>query len=214
MFKNILIITFVTVILVAGCAQRRASDSSDPIEMPALPTPASTVEELIINLYSDDMNVRLVSIYELQKYGDAASVAVPALISNLHVDNNDVRVASATTLGKLGQDAQDATQDLLYVLENDPYIHARSAAAFALGRIGNQSSVPHLAAALYDQNPYNSYDVSISSAVAIAKITGEKFSDHDSTTGFQLNANGIPLIVIDARDWWLNEGQYEDLSSK
>lgn len=207
---RITILLNIMTIIVISCSRDIQNVPAPPMEERSIPTPASTMQELIRNMSSDDMTVRLVSIYELGKYGNGAVVAIPALIDNLYVEDYDVRVAAAIALGRLGSNAQLATQDLIYMLQNDHYIHARDAAATALGYIGKRQAVPYLALALYDDNPYKSYNVPISSAVSITKITGEKFSDSDSTTGYRLNEDGIPLIVIDARIWWLEIGQFQD----
>jgi len=166
------------------------------------------------NILDTDMSVRLVSIYELDKYGKGAIIAIPDLIDNLNVDDQELRVAAINALGHLGPDAKVAIPGLINVLHNDSYYHAKSAAATALGSIGGHMIVPDLAAALLVDNTPHSYDIAISCARSLATITGEKFRDSDSKTGYLIDKNGVPFLVIDARKWWLETGQYYDWSSK
>lgn len=205
------------IIITTGCGQTPVIPTPTlvpPMEDETLPTPAATLPELVRNMSDGNMAVRLVSIYELDKYDKDAVIAIPALIDNLNVDDQEVRVAAIIALGHLGANAQAAIPSLINVLHNDSYIHAKDAAATALGFIGDHEIVPDLATALFAENPYHSYDVAISCAVSIARITGEKFTDSDSTLGYLIDENGVPLIVIDSRKWWLETGQYHDWSGK
>jgi HEAT repeat protein len=199
-------------VFVSSCEQKTIMPTVEVIaeESANLPTPASTLPELVRNMSSDDMAVRLVSIYEIEKYGSQALIALPDLIDNLQVDDSDVRVASIIALGHLGSSAKEAIPDLVSILHHDSYIHASDAAATALGLIGDRAIIPDLAIALFAENPYQSYDVAISCAKSISMITEEKFTDFDSTTGYLIDKNGIPLIVIDARKWWLERGQFQN----
>jgi HEAT repeat protein len=172
--------------------------------------PASTLADLIRDMESDDMGVRLVSIYELEKYGDKAVLAVPALRSNLYVDDFEVQIAAAIALKHLGPNASSAIPDLIYTLHNASYIHTRAEAADALGFVGDRVVVPDLAIGLFEENSYQSDDVAIPCAESIARITGEKFTDSDSTTGYRIDKNGVTFLVIEAREWWLKTGQYQD----
>jgi HEAT repeat protein len=198
----------------ASCSQRSTATTIPPMEIAPLPTAASTLPELVRNMSSNDMTIRLVSTYKLREYGDEAIVAMPALISNLYVDDSEVRIAATIALKNLGPNAQSATSDLVWVLHNDKYIHASAEAADALGFIAGRSVIPDLATELFAENPYQSYDIAIPSAKSIARITGERFTDFDSTAGYTLDRDGTPLIVVDARKWWQEIGQYQDWSSK
>jgi hypothetical protein len=210
----VLISLMIMIIITTGCGQTPAVSKSTlvpPIEDETLPTPAATLPELVRNMSDDNMAVRLVSIYELDIYGKDAVIAVPVLIDNLNVDDQEVRVAAIDALGHLGANAKAAIPGLIKVLHNDSYIHAKDAAATALGYIGDHEIVPDLAVALFAENPYHSYDVAISCAKSIARITGEKFTDYDAIA-YTIDKNGTPLIVIDAREWWEQKGQYQDWS--
>ena len=82
----------------------------------------------------------------------------------------------------------------------------------ALGSIGERSSVPVLVQILLDERTleYHKFLV-IDCALSISKITGEKFADmDDGIAGYTINEDGIPLIVVDARSWWEQDGQYQN----
>jgi len=212
----ILWMLIITAFTITGCGQTPIVSTPTqipaPMEEATPPTPAVTLLELVRNISDNNMAVRLVSIYELDKYGKGAVIAIPALIDNLNVDYSEVQVAAIIALGHLGPDAQDAIPGLVDRLHNDGDIHVKSAAATALGFIGDEAIVPDLAAALFEDNP--PYDVAISCARSLAIITGEKFTDFDSETGYSIDKDGVPFIVIDARKWWLETGQYHNWSSK
>ena len=187
---------------------------SPDAETSSLPTPASTLPELVLNLESDNVAVRLSSIYGLEKYGNEATIAVPSLIRNLYIDESDVRKAAAEALGRFGSNSSPAVPDLIYLLRNDTSYRARIAAADALGKIGNHQAVPDLAAILFDEQSSQVQELEIACAVSIAKLANEKFRDAGSTGVYTTNKNGVPWIVIDARDWWLKKGQLEDWETK
>jgi hypothetical protein len=196
-----------------GCSTNRianptpTSDNALPYaEEDTLPTPAKQLDEIIRNISSDDPGVRLVSIRALENFDDQAVKAVPALRKALFDDWSQIRISSAIQLGNLGPKAIDSVYDLQTVIENDMSINVRQWAARSLGMIGSQSSVPILANTLYVDNAY----LTIESAEAIARITGEHFRDSGYAGGYSSNSQGIPNIVIDARKWWQEKGQYQD----
>ena len=203
-------VMLVCAIVCTGCSNiTRAPTPTLPVEDSDLPTPASTLTELLKNISSDDMGVRLVSIYALEKYGNDAAPAIPTLIENLYVDDFDVRTAAAYALGKLGPTARLAIPDLTNVLDNNKeYYHARVTTAEALGRIGDPAAIPALAKALFRENT-QPYELAISCAESIAQITNERFTDIGSLV-YTLDEKGVPLIVKDARNWWVEKGQYQD----
>jgi hypothetical protein len=145
------------------------------------------------------------------EFGEAAVAAIPALVENLHRRSTEVREAAAVALGRLGPDARDAVPDLIGVLRDGVGVHMRIAAADALGRIGEPSSVPALAATLYEEAVFgrSSISLDISCAVSITQITGQSFPDADSQGGYQLDEEGVPLVVIAAREWWESEGIHQ-----
>ena len=208
MKKNILpqIFLVVHMFFVFGCRQLRTPQ--EPVESVVYPTPADNLSELIDNLSSDDMLVRLVSIRALSEYGPEAAVAVPSLVLNLYEDPSDIRRAAAIELGLIGPDASEAVQELIEVLEKDDAYQVRVSAAEALGEIGSQIAVPFLADCVFSTQDLSNSLV-ISCAKSIALITGEDFTDVDGD-GYTLNKEGIPLLVADAREWWETTGREQD----
>jgi hypothetical protein len=197
-----------------GCVQVTSAPTA---EKEIRPTPTLTLQELTTNLSSENMTVRVDSINALEKYGNQAVSALPALISNLHTDDPNVRAAAADALGKLGVNAQAATPDLILILETDNTENVRDAAAKAMQKIGEPVAIPALADCLFEGVDHfiekHGYNVAISCSNAIAQIVGEKFRDMNSTKGYTLDKDGIPLIVIDARNWWLETGKSQNWGS-
>jgi HEAT repeat protein len=207
------IIFLLFLVVGVGCSTNRianptpTSDNALPYaQEDTLPTPAKQLDEIIRNISSDDPGVRLVSIRALENFGDQAAKAVPALREALFDDSSEIRINSAIQLGNLGPKAVDSVSDLQTVLENDMGMNVRKWAARSLGMIGSRSSVPILVNSLDVDNEF----LAIESAEAIARITGEHFRDAGYTGGYFSNSQGIPNIVIDARKWWEEEGQYQD----
>jgi len=199
--------------LVVGCGGIAVEATPTlPAEESNMPTPASTLAQLMVDMSSDDAAVRLVSTYALEGYGEEAGVAVPLLVVNLHDEDFDVRRAAAYVLGTLGPIARASLPELVGALQDDPYIHARVEAAEALGSIGDPSAVPALAQSLLDDiGP--SYEVSIVCALSIATITGERF-ENPHPGAYELNEDGVPLLVVDARKWWESTGRFLNWRSK
>lgn len=110
----------------------------------------------------DNANVRQGASIALAKLGAAA---VPALRESLASDNPDVRVWSAYTLGQIGQAAKPAVAELTKATtDSDPAL--RTAAAQALGKIGDPAGVDALTAALGDEDDR----VRLNAAVALGEI--------------------------------------------
>jgi len=179
-----------------------------PVEATTVPpTVPSTLSEVIDALSSYSAEARITAALALSEYGKEAVVAVPALIQNLHYEaNSDVRRAAAIALGELGPDGRSAVSDLTHVLQTDKAVRVRISAAEALGRMDASVSVPALASSLYAEDT----ELAIVAAVSISLITGEDSPDADSQHGYRVNEEGIPLIVIAARQWWEAEGKDQD----
>ena len=179
-----------------------------PVEGTTLPpTAPSTLPAVVDALSSYSAEARIAAALALSKYGKEAVVAVPALIQNLYYESTpDVRRAAAIALGELGPDGQSAVPDLIHVLQADEAVQVRISAAEALGQIRAPSSVPTLAAGLYEE----STELTIVSSVSIALITGARFPDAHSEHGYRLNEEGVPLIVVSARRWWEQEGKSQN----
>jgi len=220
--RKILLVLFLTLALTA-CTQLTAAPerTQAAVENSLYPTPAATLPELMLGLSSDVPLVRVVSTDALEEYGDDASVAVPLLRNNLYYEGfSDVRRSAAIALGRLGKLAKDAVSDLISVVEKDTAPGVVYAAIDALGLIGDSSVVPRLAALLYcdGTSPRHYYSiescqsVAVHSAEAISLLTGEQFTDAGAA-GYSVSEDGTPLILIDARKWWEEEGQYQDWSA-
>ncbi len=192
--------------LLAGCASFPAFKETPgvAVEYVPLPTPADNLPELVINLSSNDPTVRAVSAGALYTKGKEAVIAVPALIDNLSHKDYEVRRISAIALGQLGPEAYVAVPKLSYVLQNESESYqVRYSSADALGKISDKTSIPALAQCIY----LSETGLTAACANAIASITDEEFRDAGSGS-FSLDSDGIPFIVIDARNWWEKEGQY------
>lgn len=184
-----------------------------PVEMAewvADPTPANNLPDLIANLSSDDPRVRFVSANALDRYGKEALIAVPSLINNLdYTGASDVRQSAAAALGKLGPDAREAVPKLLAILRNEQEDYqVCDAVVRTLGKIKDKTAVPMLIGLLYKDDRISKYLWPIS-AKSVAQITGEKFEDLDDYV-FDVNEDGELYIVIDAKRWWEESGQYQD----
>lgn len=190
-----------------GCNPTYTNSASSYVEEEGtLPAPAKELDEIIKNISDDDPAVRLVSIRALDQFGDEAVKAIPALRKALFDEWGEIQAIAAIQLGRFGPKAIDAVPELQTVLENDMSYNARYWAVRSLGEIGSPTSVPILAATLYDDNEF----IEIDCAEAIAAITGIHFTDSGRQGGYILNDQGIPKIVIDAREWWQETGQYQD----
>lgn len=179
-----------------------------PVEATTVPpTVPSTLSEVIDALSSYSAEARITAALALSEYGKEAAVAVPALIQNLHYEaNSDVRRSAAIALGELGPDAHSSGPDLIHVLQTDSVVRVRISAAEALGRMGATASIPALASSLYEEDT----ELAIVAAVSISLIVGEDFPDAASQHGYRTNEEGIPLIVIAARQWWDQNGKDQD----
>ena len=164
----------------------------------------STVPELIPLLRGGELE-RFGAARELGEFGADAAPAVPALVANLYYDGvYDVRQAAAWALGEIGPGSNKAIPALAAVVLTD-FVHVRRAAAIALGKIGDKTAIYSLVKALDDEDD----GVSGEAARSIGILAGQSFPDMN-TDGFQMNENGVLVIVEAAKDWWENGGQYID----
>jgi HEAT repeat protein len=169
---------------------------------PTITLPDS-VSKIIPLLTDGDSTSRIAAARKLGGLGADASPAVEELAMNLFYDGPyDVRLWTAWALGEIGLEANEAVPLLTVVLLTD-FVHVRREAAEALGKIGDPSAMYALVKALDDKDA----GVSGKAARAIAFLAGKTFPDMFST-GFELDENGIPIIVNSAKTWWKDEGQY------
>lgn len=189
----------------SGCV-RNNSVSAPPVELEASPvaTP-STFQQALVYMKSQSSDERILGMWAMLDYPDKSQEALPIIVQNLHYQENPaVRSAAARVLGELGPLATAAVFDLITVMQSDSSSDVRIDIAISLGNIGDRGAVPALAG-----NLEKDYNFAAFSAKSISQITGENFPDSKSS-GFRLNDEGVPLIVIAAREWWNNTGQFED----
>ena len=106
------------------------------------------LQSLISDLQSLDHQIRLKAARDMGK-SKHASVVQP-LCSALKDEDKLVRTVAAESLGKINNNS--SVLPLIEVLENDPYSHARAAAAKALGRIGDKRAVEAIANGRQDKS--------------------------------------------------------------
>lgn len=178
-------------------------------ESSPLPTPPSTLPELIEDLSGGDELTKLSAIYKLAEMHTDAAPAVPMLIKNLQDKHYyDVQKAAAFALGEIGPDAKSSIPNLSSFMLTD-FAHGGEAAAEALGKIGDKSAIPALVQAL--DHRYSG--VGIEAAESIAILTHQQFTDLGGPA-YILDKDGVPLIILDAKKWWNKEGQYQNWSSE
>jgi hypothetical protein len=207
------IIFSLIVLSVVGCTTvSPEQELSMEYSIIASPTPPRTLPELIAVLSSQDGIARASAAEALTSMGARAEPAVPVLIENLRHDNSDVRFAVARALGAIGPAADPAVSILIEMLRSGEYISDRSVAAEALGKIGDTTTVPVLAQALYDPD----IGVGQTAAEALAELTGQVFPEYYTTDQgrFGVDTNGISWIVVKAREWWEQKGRHQEWSSR
>lgn len=91
----------------------------------------------------------------LGEIGPEAAAAVPRLSELLDHEDPQVRIQALVALGEIGPAAKGQAEAINEVLSTDPVEGVRYAAAFALGKIGEQSVArPALNAALDSDDPF------------------------------------------------------------
>ena len=91
------------------------------------------------DMTDDAWRIRILAIRDLVRMG---SSAVPTLITGIHDENRHVRHVCVTVLGILG--VQDAGDDLMKLLTDDPDPVVRGQTAQALGQIGYMQAMSKL----------------------------------------------------------------------
>lgn len=173
----------------------------------------AAVPALTQNLYYDHHDVQISAAIALEELGPDARSAVPALIDVLQSDDTHVNVrrAVADTLGRIGDSSavpvlasvlyeeviEGTCEELVRRYPDDCRLDPHTTSCSCGGEIGRTMGRT-------DDGLW------VDSAVAIALITGEDFPDADSSGGYYLNEEGVPLVVIAAREWWKSEGQYQE----
>lgn len=173
------------------------------------PPPPATLPELIEDLLGEDELAKLSATYRLAEMGSEAATAVPMLTKNLQDNYSyDVQKATAFALGEIGPEAKSSVPDLSLFMLTD-FAHGGVAAAEALGKIGDKSAIPALVQAL--DHRYSG--VGVAAAESIAILTHQQFTDFGGPA-YTLDKNGVPLIILEAKKWWNDEGQYQSWSNE
>jgi HEAT repeat protein len=183
-----------------------------PVELEVSPivTP-STFDEALLYMKSNSSEKRVLGMWAVLDYLDETQTALPFIVQNLYYQqDSDVRSAAARVLGELGPLAKLSVTDLLKVMQADPSPDVQVDIAIALGKIGDPMAVPALVDNLHD---YKNNNLAAFSARSISQLAGENFPD-SNTSGFSLNEQGVPLIVLAAQNWWLEKGQFQDWENK
>ncbi len=173
------------------------------------PIPPTSVPELIKAL--EDPRARLGAIGALGRLGAEAEAAVPALTEILTnpASTSEMRIGVAYALRDIGPPAASAAPELVKMMQGVGYVGGRSAAAAALGGLGDTSVVPALVAELYNAD-VEDRELMIDAARSLAYLTGNPFIDSEpGRHGYRLAGDGTPLIAIEALNWWESKGQYQ-----
>lgn len=172
----------------------------------------AAIPALIQNLhYERHHDVRRAAAIALGELGSEARSAVPALTDVLQsYDAVPVRRAAADALGRIGDSSavpvlasilyeeviEGTCEELVSRYPDDCRLDSNSRSCSCGGEIGRTMG-------------HGDEGLMVEAAVAIALITGEKFPDADSSGGYRLDEDGVPLIITAAREWWESEGQYQ-----
>lgn len=177
------------------------------------PAAASALPEIMAALRSNDRDQEGPHlIITLGNIGTEAGPAVPLLIDILENENDDLTRSLATeSLGKIGD--PKALPVLVRVLEEErgAIFDVREDVIRTVANFGEHArfTIPLLATLLDDENR----NVAELSACTIAKITNEPFIDSEGECSFVSAENEEARIVIAARDWWREEGQFQNWGS-
>jgi len=208
---RVAVVIVIAVFVVSSCNTNLPRENTfEPLEIPTpepvtLVTTESTISKLIEDLSSPNAEDRINAAYYLKLMGADAELAIPALIDNLNYQGVfEVRMAAVEALGAIGPPAKIAVPDLVSLLQTD-FVHVQREAATALGQINSLVAVPYLAEALYDDDK----GTAINAAKSLGIITGQDFPEMYSV-GATLDDNGIPIVVVAAREWWIMHGQHKD----
>ena len=106
------------------------------------------LQSLTTDIQSSDCKIRRKAAKDLGKLKHTSAVQI--LCSALKDEDKLVRTTAAESLGKINNNL--SVPLLIEVLENDPYSHARAAAAKALGKIGDKRALEAISDGLTDKN--------------------------------------------------------------
>ncbi len=89
----------------------------------------------------------------VERIGPDAAEAVPQLMHCVRRDRPEVRIEALLALAAIGKAARPAQEQVIDVLINDKTMGVKYAAAFALGRIGDDQAIPALEKATQSEDP-------------------------------------------------------------
>jgi hypothetical protein len=179
-----------------------------PVELTTVPpTVPSNIIDLLDVLENGSAEARISAAIKVPSLSqEEQELAIPSLIANLdYKDTSEVRRAAVIALGEIGPIANQSAEKIILLLE-DEAITVRRASAEALGQLDDPSAVPYLAGYLNSSSEM----LTIIAAESISFLTENDFTDAGSKRGYSLSPSGEPYIVLDAKEWWENEGKYHE----
>lgn len=203
--KKILLMVSLAVLTTNGCNPNTISEVYVEPYQTQLPTP-ETIAKAILFIRSDNSEEQILGMWSILSYPNKDE-ALEYIVDNLHDDDYDVRLNAIIVLGKLGPSSNLAVPDLLSSLASESSPEIMIEITIALGSIGNIIAVPSLAENLSHPNQ----ELAVYSAKSISNLTGVFFPDAQSS-GYHVDGNGNPYILLAAKEWWKTEGQYQDWS--
>ncbi len=152
----------------------------------------ASVEELIKQIDSKEVESRRDAVYELVRRGDTSDAVIAALGNATGDEDSQIRVQALTGLARAGKKSEAVIPQLIKCLSNrDDQVRFRAAAA--LGAVGTASIAP-----VAEQWEKGSTDSKIASAQALAIIGADANSTIPLlTAGLEGNDN-LPRYVAEA----------------
>ena len=171
------------------------------------PAAAPATSELARLLMDEWSGNRVYAAMALGSIGPSATSAVPNLVEILLADEDPVvRFHAAEALGSI---REPIAIDPLIIALGDDDVNVRKYAALAIGKFGEDAKFAVPALIYLVQN--DEVIVGVAAAYSISIITGEEFPDSNGNgESFRVGNTGDAIIVVAAREWWLNEGQFMD----
>jgi HEAT repeat protein len=155
---------------------------------------------LELGLESEDKEVRLASLHEIEKLGAQARTIIPSIVGLFHDPDADVRAAAIQALGAMRGEARVAVKELMDLLaDHDPYVKRAAADTLAIIRNEARIATPNLLELLKSNDP----DVRRSGARALGSINSfgaEESPDTQATVSalIQLLRDREPSVRYDA----------------
>ena len=152
----------------------------------------ASVEELIKQIDSKEVESRRDAVYELVRRGDTSEAVIAALGIATGDDDSQIRVQALTGLARAGKKSEVVIPQLIKCLSNrDDQVRFRAAAA--LGAVGTASIAP-----IADQWEKASDDSKIAAAQALAIVGPEASSTIQLLTSGLEGKDNLPRYVAEA----------------